>query len=124
MNDNDAKKAKDAFSIHQDNLVWSRSQTLIAIQGGTLAGAYGLRATPELSLPLLGLGLALTVLLWIVVERDQNHRDAAFRQSGLEETPGTGKGVGRWLIRIALGLLLASDIYVFCWLVWKPQISD
>ena len=124
MNSNDKQKSKDAYSIHQDNLVWSRSQTLIAIQGGALAGAFSLRSHLELAWPWLILGAVLTLLLWGIAERDQNQRDAAFKETGLEVTPGSGNGVGRWLIRVVFLLLLAADIYLFCWLIWKNPISD
>lgn len=113
------EKSKDTFSIHQDNLVWSRTQTLIAIQGGVLAGAYAVQCSLLLAVPLLLLGIALTVILWIIVERDQDHRDRAFHLSGLRPTRPPAWITGRHLIRVALSLMLFADEYLLIWLVSK-----
>jgi hypothetical protein len=59
---------------HQDNLLWSRVQLLIAVQGATLVAAYGLR-TDLLGLLILGGGAALSGLIGLLIEKDQRDRD-------------------------------------------------
>ena len=84
------KSAKHDYSIHQDNLFWSRVQTLMAIQTGTLAGSYYLayekQDNLEVAWCLTALGVILTALLWIIAERDQLHRHKSLLASEVPET--------------------------------------
>ncbi len=64
-----------SMKIHQDNLLWSRVQILIAIQGAVITGSYFLRTT-WISYLLLLNGIFLTILLIFLVSKDQNDRDS------------------------------------------------
>src|SRR4051794_30762874 len=109
------KKAKHAYSIHQDGLLWSRVQTLIALQTAVLGGTvyfYRSKDQPEeyyLAIPLICLGLILTVVLWIIMERDQLHRERSRMESGVRKTQIAPsfplKFTGGSLIRFVIFLL-------------------
>lgn len=118
----EVRQAKDRFSIHQDNLFWSRTQTLIGLQVATLGGTYALQATILLAVGLMLFGIALTVILWIIAERDQDHRDLAFAESGLPPTRLNNQGMGRLLIRIVFTILISADAFLLGWLL--RGISD
>lgn len=63
-----------SHALHQDALLWSRTQLLTAVQAAILASSYALRTT-WLALALLTMGAVLTVLIAILVEKDQRDRD-------------------------------------------------
>jgi len=102
--------------MHQNQLLWSRVQTLIFIQGAVLASGYTLGAKPVgpyLPGPiLLVIGACLTALLAMVAESDQAARDAndsLLRSIAIEQRtriylkgpPGTGLRLsGRWALRL------------------------
>jgi len=67
-------RAMMAHWIHQDRLLWSRIQTLMALQGAVLAGAFVLRAS-WLGPALLLLGAALTTLVLAFTWNDLDDRD-------------------------------------------------
>jgi hypothetical protein len=113
------RNAKHDYSIHQDGLFWSRVQTLIALQSATLAGSFYLHTEakgqgPYFALLLTGLGMCLTVLLWIMAERDQLHREASRIAAKVPESkiePSfplclSGESAVRWTIV----LLLYADV--------------
>lgn len=121
----DAQKAKHDYSIHQDRLLWSRIQILIAIQSVTVAGTYYLLLTdpkrPDYAVAypwlLTGLGILLTFALWILAERDQLHRDRSLAASGVLATDLTDVGFpfipsGGTIIRFVILLLVFADIVV------------
>jgi amino acid permease len=115
---NEVQKAKHTYSIHQDGLLWSRVQVLIAIQSATIAGTYYLvqKGQTLYACLLTALGLVLTVLLWIIAERDQLHREQSLALSGVEPTelavgfPFAPKGA--IIIRIVILLLMYADVVV------------
>lgn len=110
------RAAKHDFSMHQDNLFWSRTQTLIAVQGGTLAGAFAVKDYDALWLPLLVFGAVLTGLLLATAERDQNDRDLAFQQSRIPRVKQRSRQVGRILMRLVFGLMFAADFWLLLWI--------
>jgi hypothetical protein len=117
--DDAQKAAKHAYSVHQDQLVWSRVQTLIAVQTGTLAGTYYLGREPAdftAASLLTALGLFLTALLWVVVERDQLHREKSRIESDVPETKIDPRFplclTGGRIIRLVVLVLAYSDILV------------
>ena len=59
-------------------------------------------------------------ILGIVAERDQDHRDRAFMQSGLTRTL-EGIAVGRWLIRFVFILMILADVHLLVWLHWPKK---
>ena len=63
-----------SHSAHQDSLLWSRVQLLVAVQGAVLAGSYALRGgfLPPL---MLVTGAVLTGLIIALVEKDRLDRD-------------------------------------------------
>jgi hypothetical protein len=60
------------YYLYQDELSWSRTQLLVAVEGGALAAAFALR---PLAVPTLLVGTVLTSLIWRLVERDWEVRD-------------------------------------------------
>jgi hypothetical protein len=59
-----------ALFIHQNGLMWSRTQTMQAVQLAGLAGAYGVRTKPLLALAILLLTVLLTLLVFGLLRRD------------------------------------------------------
>src|SRR4051812_6947798 len=82
----DKQKLKHAYGVHQDSLLWSRVQTLIAIQGATIGGTYYSRQYLYGPMLVAWLGVVLTGLLWIIAERDQIHREQSRKESGVPAT--------------------------------------
>ena len=116
----DRQKAMHDFSLHQDTLLWSRVQTLIAIQSGTLAGTYFLQSSNRpMAIVLMCLGIALTLLLFFIMLHDQIARDQASDDSGVPWT----KWARRWYAPLSGGesmclvylLLVAADISLLAW---------
>ncbi len=70
------------FFLHQDNLMWSRLQTMGVIQIGAISSAYALRSTRWLSLSILFFGIVLTLLLFFLMKRDELMRTRIEEQLG------------------------------------------
>ena len=69
-------RALISYYIHQDQLMWNRTQILIAIQGGSLAGSYSLIGKNNWVAFLILLSAVLfTLLLLAVIKRDIDARD-------------------------------------------------
>lgn len=65
-----------AYRIHQDNLLWERTNTLIAVQAGLFAGAYALHTYPKVVALVLLAGAILSSFLFLIMLRHVAHRDA------------------------------------------------
>jgi hypothetical protein len=65
-----------AYWIHQDQLLWERANTLIAVQAGLFTGAYALSNRPRVMASLLLAGAVLSLALFLVMLRHVAHRDA------------------------------------------------
>lgn len=107
---------KLSFIMHQDNLMWSRLQTIAVIQIGALSAAYGLRKTEWLSLAILGFGLVLTPLTFFLLKRDE-----LCRMKIEEQLPQLDWGVdrtwfaplkGREATWIITGALIVADFFM------------
>jgi len=61
------------YLLHQDQLSWSRTQTLVAVEAGVLAAAFYLNGKSS-AVPLL-LGGFIVWLLWCLIRRDWQVRD-------------------------------------------------
>jgi len=137
-----------SFFLHQDQLYWSSTQLLLAIQAGVLAAGYGLR-TSWLGPAILLVGALVTLLLLFLVlkyewDRDVNlpildklARDllphpikAELQKEGRKEpfirlsaTPPRWLRFvrGRYIIRgILIGLILV-DVLLACLYTWAPS---
>lgn len=62
--------------FHNDRLIWSQLQTLIALQAATIAGAYVARGS-SLSVLAVVLGIFFLALLYLYIERLRQCRDAS-----------------------------------------------
>lgn len=107
-----------SFGIHQDRLKWSRVQTFVALQVAVLGGSYSISARdPALSACMLILGMALTILLFFLIQRDQRVRDANIcRVTGLQTDPGRiwfSPMRGREVVWVVFLLLILVDILMF-----------
>ena len=61
--------------LHQDAILWSRVQVLLAIQAGVLAGAVALRTNAFVAAAVLLLGAFFTLLLLLLGLKDELDRD-------------------------------------------------
>lgn len=101
--------------IHQSGLLWSRLQTISAIQVGALAGWWFLRDKELwLSNGLLVAAVALIGLVWGLMERDIKYMDAfgATIRQEVPEASLSGRGIGRVLLGVLILvnlILLASS---------------
>jgi hypothetical protein len=105
-----------SFILHQDNLMWSRLQTMQAVQLAGLAAAYALRCQASLSVAIVSLTALLTLLAFCLLRRDfviQERildRFPQFEWSASRRVHAPLKGrEGAWAI---LALLLAADVYL------------
>ncbi|MBO1272663.1 MULTISPECIES: hypothetical protein [Shewanella] len=62
--------------IHLDQVMWNRVQWLIAIQTAAIGGAYALKSDPHNSAVVLCLCAFVTVILLLMMRRDEVIRDA------------------------------------------------
>ena len=100
--------------LHQDNLMWNRLQTIGVIQIAGLGAAYSLGSQKTLCFLVVAFVVALTLLVFFLLKRDELIRDKIEKQ-----IPGLDYGVGRkWFAPLKgrevswaiLALLLAGDI--------------
>ncbi len=63
-----------SLAVHQDSLMWSRVQIILAVQGGVLVGAYGTRAEALVASSLLVFGAAVTLVVLVMMGRDRLFR--------------------------------------------------
>jgi hypothetical protein len=114
-----------SYLLHQDQLSWSRTQTIVAVEAGVLAGAFYLNGRAAV-IPLL-LGAVVIWLCWSLICRDWQIRDQdlsklddVHEQFGIrvicdEQHPWwSGKKVSRFLIwvMIAVNIALAAFFLV------------
>lgn len=117
--------------LHQDRLLWSRVQLLVAVQGAVLAGSYSLRYH-WLAIGILSMGVVLTILLILLIEKDQRDRDVnlgildalglRLLPANLQQPPirmtSTWIIRGQWVLRIVLwafvGLNLILGVLYLC----------
>lgn len=124
MTPDDIDKAKDQFSMHQDNLMWSRAQTLIAVQTAVLAGGYGITEA-AIGASVLVLGILLTVAIWLLFERDRAHRESAFERVRPHLQPDESKFrwfekvKGCFVMRTIFILTLVADFALLCYVACK-----
>jgi hypothetical protein len=117
----DQKKAKHDFAMHQDNMLWSRLQLVVAIQGGVLGGMLYVRSELFLAMGLALLGTTLTILAGLTMWRDDKLGSKAFEESGVPKTEDYGP---RWLrgwvfAFIALGILVTSDLLLLVYIAMR-----
>lgn len=62
------------YYLHQDRISVDRIQTLIAVEGATLAGTFALRHWP-ISIGVLFIGTIVVECIWRMCERDWDIRD-------------------------------------------------
>jgi hypothetical protein len=101
------------FVLHQDNLLWSRLQTMQAIQVASLAAGYSLAAQKTLALGVVLLGSFLTVLLFGLLKRDELIRDQVMKDYLILDWSAKPRwfaplrgGTTAWVL---LGVLLFAD---------------
>jgi hypothetical protein len=128
-------RALMAYYIHQNQLMWSRVQILIAIQAGVLGGAYTLRKLVVIDVVMLVFGALLTVFLLFMMRRDEQIRDAniGLLESMARSFSGTPfqlrpppSGPARFrasvISRFAFYLFIVVDIVVALLLVFRPDV--
>lgn len=104
--------------IHQSNLLWSRLQTISAIQVGVFTGWYFLRGS-ELWLAncLLGFAIALLILFIFVMRRDIQYMDG-FGATIIDALPSKPVLRGRVSAYILLSVLGLANLLL---LILSPQ---
>lgn len=115
--------------IHQDSLMWSRAQTLIAIQAGTLAGIYVINDGQWLLKVLLAfLGIVLTSFLIILRELDRSMREDARtaydEPCAITDEPPGGFLTGRFIFWTSALLLMGADVLLVYVLVGAKHNFD
>ena len=63
------------YALHQNGLMWSRTQLLTAVQAAILSASYVVRDTPWLNAGILLLGVVLTVGVLLLVYKDVKLRE-------------------------------------------------
>jgi hypothetical protein len=63
-----------SYFLHQDNLMWNRLQTIGVIQIAVWSSAYAVRSNVWFSICILGFGLALTLIICLLMQRDDDYR--------------------------------------------------
>lgn len=135
--------------LHQDAMMWSRVQLLIAIQAGVLAGSVGLRGNSRLAAAVLLLGASFTLLIFWLVLKDELDRDVnlplldalarrltdveAFKGLNLDhDTPIRLAAKrrpwyvplrGRAILRVSIIVLLVSDVGLALAYLTAPSIT-
>ena len=61
--------------LHQDRLLWSRTQILIAVQGAVIGSAYYVRSSYWLSPTIMIFGAVITALTFFLLVKDEQDRD-------------------------------------------------
>lgn len=68
-----------AHATHQDNLLWGRIQTLVAIQAASIAASYAMRETRWLASSIMMAAALFTVVVVMFVKLDAADRNINFR---------------------------------------------
>jgi hypothetical protein len=107
------------YYLHQDQLSWSRIQTIVAIEGAVLAGA--LAKGGLLACGLLAFGALVIWLLWKLINRDWQVRDQdldlldqVHKPKGIRLTtpPIPSWASGQRLLSVLVGLIMGFDALV------------
>jgi len=120
--ENEVFRLLGTYWIYQDQIGWSRTQTLVAVEAGVLAGAFA--KTGALSVVILILGALLVAYLYRLILRDWQIRDSIgnklgpiLNQYGVDLLPPPSSGLprGRTLVRhitwgVVFGNLLLATI--------------
>jgi hypothetical protein len=123
--DDNQKKAKHDFSIHQDKLAWSRVQYLTVAHAGVLAGLAAFRSDLVVQIGLLVFGMMLTTLVLFLIERDRYFEREALRESGVppvskKRMTRSQKLKGRCFNFLAVGLLILAEVSAIVYFQFKP----
>lgn len=138
-------RALISYWIHEDRLIWSHTQLLMALQVAVLAAAYGLSETgyKRTALIVPGIGVLLTVAISFNMTRCWRNRkeneeltrkvgqrlsepysDTKTRSFCLPSDVRAGWPApfyGRWLVGFVICLILAINIGMFFWLLLKER---
>jgi hypothetical protein len=104
--ENEVFRLLGTYWIYQDQIGWSRTQTLVAVEAGVLAGAFA--KAGALSVVILILGALLVGYLYRLILRDWQIRDSLgnklgpiLNQYGVDLLPPPSPGLprGRTLVR-------------------------
>ncbi|MCA9399575.1 MAG: hypothetical protein KC618_07490, partial [Candidatus Omnitrophica bacterium] len=131
-----------SYYIHQNQIMWNRTQLGIAIQGAVLGGAYSLKDDLIASCGILFVGIVLWVILWRIIERDREIRDInkklldqlASALAAEEDNPDITFVLGKppenfplatahEMLKFVFIFLLWVDIFLGIYIVIKAQIS-
>ena len=114
-----------SFFLHQDNLMWSRLQTIGVIQISVLSSSYALKSNCLISFFILLFGIILSVCVFFLFKRDEVIRMKIEKQINILEyhvdrlwyAPLKGREI-IWIILISLitaDVILGCGIY-FSWI--------
>lgn len=103
-----------SFFLHQDNMQWSRLQTLGTVQVAALGGAYLVREDRLVAIAAILIGFVLSVLVFLLFKRDEQYRlKVEEKLEALNITvprkwyaPLTGREIA-WLV---FGILFLADL--------------
>ena len=126
--------------IHQNQLFWGNTRTLIAIQGAVIASGYVLRHS-WLGPVIMFLGAILTALLLLIVIKHENDRDANLevldklsgrldklfgKKAGMTSRFNKSPQASQWLrggtiMRIIVGAFILLDAGLAVSYYWSPE---
>ena len=121
--DNEIYRFLVTYYLYQDQLSWSRTQIVVAVEGAIAAGAFSSKCS-VLSVLALTLGTIVIGLIWRLIERDWQARDqnlpildTAHKDRGIRMTPPGARWWqrGTWIIRILLGLIVIFNLAAAVW---------
>lgn len=111
--DNEVYRFLVTYYMYQDKLSWSRTQTLVAVEGGVLTASF-VKGRLIAIISLL-IGSAIVWLIWRLIQRDweiRNHNlsilDKIHEPKGIRMTNEprskmmTGRIISRWIIYLIL----------------------
>lgn len=111
----DFQRSMYAEGIHFDSQLWSRTIVLIGMQSLVLAGAYFVRNSRALALPLLIMGVILTVSIARVARSDEESRNEALAEAGGPNPAPFGETDNGQIHSIFSFCFLLADAWLFWW---------
>jgi len=111
--------------LYEDQLSWSRVQTLVAVEAGLLAAAFAKRGL--VAILALVVGSLLIALIWRLIERGWEVRDQNLKILDQVHKPRqirmvkTARGVfwrGSCIIRLTVGLIIFANLALALLFAW------
>jgi hypothetical protein len=105
------------FWLEESKLMWSRVQTVSALEAATVGGWYATKSDPNLGLAIMGVGTFLMLLICLLMKRDAQFMHACQAIAG-DKMPPVAKPLfglrGRHIaVIIPIVLVLANAFAIY-----------